>query len=49
MTTDNTPATLATVKHGVCVQLPISERERFEAWAKHRVSSRARGRWGVRK
>lgn len=28
-----TPATLATVKHGGCVQLPTSERARFEAWA----------------
>ncbi|MGG6341669.1 hypothetical protein ACQ5SA_00310 [Stenotrophomonas indicatrix] len=26
------PATLATVKHGGCVQLPTSERERFEAY-----------------
>lgn len=32
MTTDKTPATLATVKHGGCVQLVTSERERFEAW-----------------
>ncbi|TFZ45653.1 hypothetical protein E5C33_09260 [Stenotrophomonas maltophilia] len=32
MTTDKTPATLATAKHGGCVQLPTSERERFEAW-----------------
>ncbi|HHA2975898.1 TPA: hypothetical protein ACOFD8_003278 [Stenotrophomonas maltophilia] len=39
MTTDKTPATLATVKHGGCVQLPSSERERFEAWARthHRL------------
>ncbi|WP_223482335.1 hypothetical protein [Stenotrophomonas sp. OVS01A] len=42
MTTDKTPATLATAKHGGCVQLLNSERERFEAWAKHRVSSMAR-------
>ncbi|MEN5285564.1 hypothetical protein ABE494_06395 [Stenotrophomonas lactitubi] len=32
MTTDKTPATLATVKHGGCVQLPTSERARFEAF-----------------
>ncbi|MFE3968342.1 hypothetical protein [Stenotrophomonas sp. YIM B13575] len=32
MTTDKTPATLATVKHGGCVQLAASERARFEAW-----------------
>jgi hypothetical protein len=32
MTTDKTPATLATAKHGGCVQLPTLERERFEAW-----------------
>lgn len=31
--TRSTPATLATVKHGGCVQLVSSERERFEAWA----------------
>lgn len=39
MTTDKTPATLATVKHGGCVQLASSERERFEAWARthHRL------------
>jgi hypothetical protein len=42
MTTDKTPATLATAKHGGCVQLLNSERERFDAWAKHRVSSMAR-------
>lgn len=36
MTTDKAPATLATAKHGVCVQLGTSERERFEAWAKSR-------------
>lgn len=28
--------TLATAKHGGCVQLPTSERERFEAWADDR-------------
>jgi len=33
MTTDKT---LATAKHGGCVQLGTSERERFEAWAKSR-------------
>ncbi|HEL4856823.1 TPA: hypothetical protein UL920_004170 [Stenotrophomonas maltophilia] len=33
MTTEKTPATLGTAKHGGCVQLPTSERERFEAWA----------------
>lgn len=33
MTTDKTRATVATAKHGGCVQLPTSERERFEAWA----------------
>ncbi|MBN5049463.1 hypothetical protein JY456_03800 [Stenotrophomonas maltophilia] len=34
MTTDKTPATLATAKHGGCVRLPTSERHRFEAWAR---------------
>lgn len=39
MTTDKTPATLATVKHGGCVQLPSPEgqgdaRIPFETWAK---------------
>jgi len=32
MTTDKTPATLATAKHGGCVQLADSERARFEAF-----------------
>jgi len=32
MTTDKTPATLATVKHGGCVQLGSEERVRFDAW-----------------
>jgi len=32
VTADKTPATLATAKHGGCVQLATSERERFEAW-----------------
>ncbi|PII19001.1 hypothetical protein CR919_15035 [Stenotrophomonas sp. LMG 10879] len=32
MTTDKTPATLATVKHGGSVQLPTSERARFDAF-----------------
>lgn len=30
---NTSPATLATVKHGGCVQLEASVRERFEAWA----------------
>lgn len=42
MTTDKTPATLATAKHGGCVQLPTSERERFEAWADGSGRSTAR-------
>jgi len=33
-------ATLATVKHGGCVQLPTSERERFEAWHRGKFKTR---------
>ena len=43
MTTDKTPATLATAKPGGCVQLPTSERERFEAWAES--SGEGLSRW----
>jgi len=46
MTTDKTPATLATAKHGGCVQLPTSERERFEAWGRAERLPLARGKLG---